>query len=187
MNKIETLKATIVNLENGMEYNWQSCNNCNCGVVAKTLLNGGMPHDNGLCHSTVRNNNIFGSFSKEAYCLTSYLPLPLVFQKFKDVGFTFKDIQELEFLGNELILKKIGEKFDFNFNTNIINNQKYAEKEYLLKYLKAWVEILEKESNVVPKIEIVEAVIAPTPIAREKIVYVSVPESIVTIAEIILS
>jgi hypothetical protein len=190
MNKIEALRATIVSIENGMNYNWYSSNSCNCGVIAKTLCDTNDLNSIGFKESPLLDPKRSSVFSSKAYCLTSNLPLPLMFKKLKESGFTHQDLLELEWLGNEKILKRIGEPYSFwkEENCFIIDNQKYLQKDILTKYLKAWVDILEEESNVVAEVKVVEAIKdIPKHITREKTVYVSVPETITTLAEIILS
>jgi hypothetical protein len=176
MNKIEALKATIINLEdNKTEYDWSTCNHCNCGVVAKTLLNGKLPYEAGLLNSPLSGEVGSGAFSREALCLTTNLPLPLVFQKLKDAGFTHLELQELEWLGNEIILNKIGEKKLILNGISFIKDSKYSNKKTLIKYLKAWVEILEEEQTKTQnKLPEIKEVVKP----RERISYVAVPETI---------
>lgn len=183
MNKIETLKATIANLESGMIYHWSNPNNCNCGVIAKTLCNVDDLSEVGFYNSKIRSNNV-GAFAQLAYCMTSNLPIPLVFEKLKQAGFTHKELIELEYLANERIADKIGEKIIVGGTNNLPKSINFTKKETLIKYLKAWVEILEEESNVVTEVKVIEDV---KPVVREKTVYVSVPETITTLAEIILS
>jgi|ERR1700733_684153 len=189
MNKIETLKATIINLENGMEYGWYNGSCCNCGVVATTIL--GKNSVINFLNSPLIDPLERGAFSRYAYCMTTNLPLPLVFLKLKDAGFSHQDLLHLEYLGNKEILDKMGQeqyiRHEQEFVLETISTS-YKDRNNLISYLKAWVEILEEEeSNVPSEVKIEASKEAPTPIAREKTVYVSVPESIVTIAEIVLS
>lgn len=169
MTKIEALKKTIYNLENDVyEYDWSSSESCNCGVLAKTLLNGKSLHEAGYFRSKVIGD--VGVFAKKAYCLTSDLPLSEVFQTLKDAGFTYKELLELEYLSNEKIAAAVGfELTQHNEKNYAFAFGKFNNKRDLIKYLKAWVEILEVE---VPK-------------ERTRINYVSVPVSITEQMEVV--
>lgn len=148
MTKIEALKKTVYNLENDVyEYDWFDFNSCNCGVLAKAVLNGQSAESCGYRDSPISGGHA-GCFSKRAYCMTTDLPLPLVFQTLKDVGFTHQDLLELEFLGNVHIANKIGKIVDVNYwpGVNIIHGF-FDKKETLISYLKAWVELLTEEQE----------------------------------------
>lgn len=168
MTKIEALEKTIFNLENDLtEYNWTESDHCNCGVVAKTLLNGELPNNCGFFQSSLRAENVAG-FSQYAYCMTSDMPLPRVFHLLKEAGFVWDELKELEDLSNKQICERGGIWFPVDFNGRTINRYRES-KEYLLSYLRAWVEILKEQIPVQEK--------EPKP-ERIKTVYVSVPETI---------
>lgn len=147
MNKIEALQKTIYNLENDVyEYNWNSCDTCNCGILARTLMNGSYAIRNGLYNSPVSVGN--GAFSRHAYCLKTDLPLPKVFQVLKNAGFNYDDMVELELLGNKEVLSRIGYGyFTCYYGRTIIDSLAYGNKEIVVKYMKAWVEILKEEQQ----------------------------------------
>jgi hypothetical protein len=154
MTKIEALEQTIYNVENNiLSYRWYDCGQCNCGVVASTIL-----------------NRESGAFSCHGVCITTGEDMPKVFQALKDAGFTHKDLIELEFLGNKEILDNIGKKGFFCSEGYWIMDgvNDYTNKENLIIYLKEWVRLL--------KLEIPQKVVTqPTP---EKIRYVGVPISL---------
>lgn len=171
MNKIEALKKTIYNLENDVyDYRWHDADSCNCGILARTILGGKTARQCGLNDSPLRANH--GGFGRFAYCMVSDLPIPEVFQALKDTGFSYQEIVELEMLGNMEILNRIqaGSYFNEDQQIYVINNLKYSDKETVIKYLKAWVEILEeKDIDTGAKIETPE----PKP-EKKKVVYVVV-------------
>jgi len=176
MNKIQALEQTIYNLKNDLvEYNWIDTNHCNCGVLAKTVLQGKTPEECGLYNSTERAEGV-GPFASYAQCMTSDLPMPLVFQSLKDAGFSFGELKELEDLSNYKICQRAGMWNVYDKDGRKINLFR-ERKEYLILYLKTWVEILKEET------------VAPEPVhAKERIKYISVPESLTAQAkEVILT
>lgn len=182
MNKIETLKATIVNLEEGkLQYYWSSSDSCNCGVVARTLLNLESVFTNGYKYD---NNKSPGVFARDAYCITTNIAIPKVFQLLKDAGFNHQELIELEYLSNKAILIRIGKEATDYGEYMAMKGLEYQKKEVVISYIKAWVEILEEENGVFNEVKVIEA---PIEVTRQKTVYVSVLETITTIAEIILS
>lgn len=155
MTKIEAIKKTIFNLENNViEYNWKNADSCNCGVLARTLLDGKSVWDCGFTNSPKRSSE--GIFSSMAYCITTDLPLPEVFQKLKDAGFTHKELLELEYYGNEEVAKRLGKKIEYKesgapygWECEGLNN-----KSNLILYLKTWLQILEEKQpkQIQPKV-----------------------------------
>ncbi len=173
MTKIEALKKTIYNLENDVfPYKWTDYNNCNCGVVARTIMNGTEPGCAGF-HQSPSINHSLCSFSGYAYCMTTNLPLPKVFQELKDTGFTHNELMELEDLRNPIILNKLGWETFKIYDRNLPKAPNARDsKESLIVYIKAWVEILQEDQ----------------PPVKEIIKYVAVsPEIKVTVPEYSLS
>lgn len=126
MTKIEALEKTIFNLENDVyEYEWSHSNTCNCGVLARTLLNGEkateggglwMYHTKGLGFSGVVKNVI-------THCQQTGLPIPIVVKSLLDAGFTTKELSRLEYRAN---------------------GEGRSDKKELVSYLKRWVRKIEK-------------------------------------------
>lgn len=163
MTKIEALEKTIYNLENNVyEYSWENSDSCNCGILSRTII-GKSVFDAGYgcspCSSGV------GAFASEAFCMTTDLRLPEVFQALKDTGFTYQEILELEYLGNQEIAHRAGQTVT-QLCSRSINAGSYKNKETLIAYLIAWVQLLKEE------------LAEKTPEVRIKTVYVSVPVSI---------
>jgi hypothetical protein len=161
MNKIEALEKTIYNLENNLvEYNWTESNSCNCGVLARTVIDGKSIWEMGYGEAIPAKVDV-SAFSKRAYCMTTNMPLPKVFKALVDAGFLWEELKELEQLENKKILRRIGAE---ELRRDI--------KENLVSYLKAWVEILKEEQP------IVETQPTEEPKVKEIIRYVSVPQTI---------
>jgi hypothetical protein len=172
MNKIEALEKTIYNLENDVyEYKWDESDKCNCGVLAKTLLGGKTAQECGYHQSPKLGD--YGVFSRNAYCMTTDLPLPTVFNVLKDTGFTHEDLMNLEYFGNEKIALKLGKEISYRDGHPFgYKSDTFNDKKLLIKYLKAWVEILKEEQP------IIETPPTEEPKIKEIIRYVSVPQSI---------
>ena len=132
MEKITALKKTIYNLENDVyHYDWCSFESCNCGVLAKTITGSNSLVAAGFLDSPTQNRK-YEAFCSYAYCITTKLELPLVFQSLKDSRFTIGELNGLENLNGKNIVEKTGKLSRTN-------------KDDVIKYLKAWVEILEEE------------------------------------------
>lgn len=175
MNKIQALEKTIYNLENDVyEYNWSNEDSCNCGILARTLLGGKLPSNCGFL-DTPSHPMGQGIFAKEAYCLKTDLPLPEVFKALKNAGFTYEELLELEYLGNEKIATRLNMRIEksvgvpFMVSPDPFNSNLYhTEKEFLISYLKEWIKMLKEEQGVPPPIP---AITFPdfSPITYEKI------------------
>lgn len=142
MTKIEALEKTIYNVENNVfSYGWSSANACNCGVLARTLLNGESPTAHGYADIPEPDSGDgFFLFSNKAKCLATGIELPKVFQSLKDAGFNHEELRHLEFLSMPEILQRV--EFD------IPNNGRYyTMKRNLLLYLREWVKILKEEQQ----------------------------------------
>lgn len=101
MNKIEAVEKTTYNLENDVyEYNWGSNNTCNCGVLARTILNGKYAIDEGAFQYSEEIGvgcGFNGTFNDTVnYCKKTGLPLPSVFKALIKCGFVHKELELLE-------------------------------------------------------------------------------------------
>lgn len=128
MKKIEVLKKALDMLNNGFEYNFTDVDRCNCGVVLKAA---------GLTSAEINETESLYSytyFTNIGHCSVTGMPFCKVQAMFIQLGFTKNDIINLEKLSDETILSKAG------------NLKNYANKNNLIKYLTAWIEILEEET-----------------------------------------
>lgn len=164
MKKIEAIEKTIYNLENNVyPYRWTDYESCNCGLLAKTILGGKSLRVAGFNQSPVSDKSL-SPFCVEAFCITTNLPLPEVFQSLKDAGFSITELLHLENLSDPLICSLAELEISggvFGRPVCILR----STKEAVIRYLKAWLEILKRDEpkEVQPKV---------------KIRYVSVPSSI---------
>lgn len=159
MTKIEALRKTVENLEtNKYMYDWSSSDSCNCGILARTVLNGKSPYTAGFTDTPTASKQ--GVFASYAYCMTTDLDIPEVFKALKDAGFTYQDMVHLEYLSDEKIADRAGLKVVTKDNWREEDPTRYEGmseftkryckqfgiKYYVIAYMKAWIEILEEEA-----------------------------------------
>jgi hypothetical protein len=154
------LKIAINALEKDfVYYKWKTQESCNCGVVVQAIL--------GKTESEVKE--LFNEAYKEIpyrlddltwrgvaqfSCSITGQPMTRVFKILAKNGLRPEDVVHLEYLNNPAILEIAG------INTNgipgrpggLFHREKparnyYEDKENLIKYLKAWVCILEERSH----------------------------------------
>lgn len=178
MNKLEAIKQTIYNLENDVyEYNWTNADTCNCGVVARTIMGGVRANEAGFSNTPSIDHDLT-CFAGWGHCLTTNLPLPRVFQELKDAGFSHQDLIELENLSNKKVATAIGiSPYEFPEKKYWLSSER-TNKSWLIKYLKAWAEILEQDGQATEAKPIEPP--KPEVIVKEKkvTVYVAVSEFI---------
>lgn len=143
---IEVIKKTIHVLENDLVYyDWMRSTSCNCGILAQQI---GINPDHILSQiSTVDDHSLPGGpwtrcSRLQSKCEATGKPLQEVFKKLFDLGLSFKDIGNLENLSDENILKKMGGTHKVYHG----RNSRRGEKTEVIKYLKAWTELLEEEN-----------------------------------------
>lgn len=152
--KIEALEKYLNKLENSKtKYNWNDCDSCNAGGLAKLLMNGRTPRNTGVLDSKLLNKNAL-PISEQAYCMTSDLPMPKVYQIFKNNGFTYQDIANLEGLSSKEVCKYLGWKRKLvseakKKRTYILNESHHYidNRNDLITYLKAWIYLLKEEEK----------------------------------------
>lgn len=72
------------------------------------------------------------------HCTTTFVPMPLVFERLAQVGLSAADLVHLERLSDPKIRKRLGN------NTQEFH---YAVRDHLVQYLLAWADLLEKTPN----------------------------------------
>lgn len=167
MTKLDVLKATVYNLENDVyAYSWSDSDSCNCGILARTIMNGATPiKEGGLWDRITKRNEhclsfILGSprgFSGAVeqsiqMCHITRLPYPRVIKALLDYDFTVEELKALEFFGT--VSKTEKRWFNMEDRTRgekIIGSKLNLEgmvrndKQDVIKYLKAWIEVLEEK------------------------------------------
>lgn len=142
---IQGFRLILLALENKtIEYNWGRYENCNCGIVTQGLLN--MSPDDIQRHMTNNKNSrlipgaFFGwSTQVQHFCSITGITNDKIFKSLFKVGLSTDDIIHLEYLSDKKILKRA------KIWTFLTPNY-HKKKKNLIKYLRAWIDILEEES-----------------------------------------
>ena len=142
---INALQIAINALEKDfVYYNWTEQESCNCGVVIQAVLNKtekevkklfDKAYDQTLYTLTDCTWRSVAKFS----CTITGIPLTQVFKLLGEYGMQPEDIVHLEYLNNPGILE-ISE-------IDTTKSEYYSEQENLIKYLKAWLIILEGKTS----------------------------------------
>lgn len=139
MKKIDVLKRAIEKLEGGARHSWMDSASCNCGILAQSCLNMEYRQFENLMYLSEPSFTSLGvswgdKAENQKKCAVTGIPLHVIFESLFSAGFTPDELHELEYLSNKDILNKTG----FSYL------DKYY-KENLVKYLTAWVSILEEQ------------------------------------------
>jgi hypothetical protein len=160
--KLRNALATVVRaLENDtVEYNWRNQGQCNCGLVIQALTDKGRKDvqemfSDGVEQADKYTNQEFDTTWKnlaKASCSVTGKPLTEVFQQLHDLGMNVEDMVHLEYLDNPAIYKESGIQLERpKVTTNFWGKQKvqrdrwYDNKNNLIKYLKAWIRIIDND------------------------------------------
>lgn len=147
---ITVIEKTIdVLVNNKVKYNWYDFEMCNCGILAQNAC--------GISAATLRELSIDGTWTDTVRkCPQTGIPMSQILNKLYSLGLTPKDLVDLEHISNVEIATRAG------FNPNCMNSTSpnngvgffetsIEYKSMLIKYLKAWRELLIEESQ--PKVE----------------------------------
>lgn len=146
-NLITSLKTAITALEaDTINYNWEKQQSCNCGVVAQAVLKKTSSEILGSISSMVNSVTREKQSGTWKNCVKNFCNITgestqQIFKDLSEAGLSAQDICHLEYLENPAILKKA------KIRTGIFNKMYFQKKSNLIKYLKAWVQILEQESK----------------------------------------
>jgi hypothetical protein len=127
---IEALKKTVKQLENGNRYEWGHMGSCNCGNLAQAVTS--------FTRAEIQKYALEkqGDWSNQLldYCPTSGYPIDMIIERMVDYGFSPQDLRHLEWLSDEVVLKRMNVSF---LNRNL--------KSDTIAYLKAWAAMLEEQ------------------------------------------
>jgi hypothetical protein len=130
---ISALRHTADKLEKSDRYQWGHMGLCNCGFLAQEVshLSKSQIHFRAMEHS--------GDWSEQLkdYCPTSGLLMDDLISTMVNFGFDTEDLQHLERLSDNRILRE--------FPLEIRNNIVYNSKEDVIKYLQTWSDLLERQ------------------------------------------
>jgi hypothetical protein len=103
LQKIEALRQTAARLQNGAEYDWSHQGNCNCGHLVQTVTK--------LSKSEIHRLALqkAGDCGEKAleYCPTSDYPIDHIITTLLELGFTRRDLYELERLSSQPVLELV--------------------------------------------------------------------------------
>lgn len=165
-NPIEFIKALRKAADyidaNPLEWDWTKHSNCNCGMVAKSLLEDKVTiftsqflsmrgynwSDWAKTFSTRKPDDMVTMCDPHyqfTRCQVSKLPFKKLFDALIDNGFSWEDFHHLEFTDNPAICRKAGIEPELGQGDNI---------DRVVQYLRAWADLLcknqcklSKESN----------------------------------------
>lgn len=128
---ISALRQTAENLKNNLPYQWGHMGACNCGHLARVVT----PFTKAEIHSwAIAKQEGDWSEMLHDYCEASEAPFDMVISMLINTGFSVTDLQDLEYLNNDKILKKMG--------VSLLNRN---QKSDLIAYLETWVGMLEEQ------------------------------------------
>lgn len=136
---ISVLKNTAHALENSADYQWGHMGSCNCGFLAQQITK--LRKDQ--IHTYAMQS--YGDWNEQLndYCPTSGLPMDGLISEMISFGFDADDLKNLERLSDQRILLMLSlEERNLRFNV----------KADVVKYLHAWVSLLEQELIVTVKL-----------------------------------
>jgi len=129
---INALRATVRKLSSSDNYQWGHMGSCNCGQLAQELTH----FSKAEIHAFAMER--YGDWSQQVkdFCLDSKLPIDFIIQTMLNAGLTRSDIRHLEKLSDNKIINCLPEN-DRELMQNI--------KDDVIKYINAWVKMLELE------------------------------------------
>lgn len=141
-NLKEALSVSINALEKDIfDYNWVQPNRCNCGVIVQAILGIDRDQVEVLFEEARQDISILKDKSHrtwrevcQQHCSVTGMPTHQVFHILGKHGFNPEDIVHLEYMTNPAILE-ISE-------IDTLEKHYYQNKANLIKYLKAWLSIL---------------------------------------------
>ena len=128
----EALRRTADKLMKGSPYQWGHMGSCNCGNLAQeiTQLSKAEIHEYAM-------QTRFGDWSEQTseFCPTSNLPMDLVISEMLKAGLTRTDLKHLEKLSDKQVLKRLP-----TADRYLTHNK----RDDVVKYLRAWADLLEE-------------------------------------------
>lgn len=147
MNKIQSLRKTVEYLlDPNYHYQWTNSCRSNVGTLIRVVFN--VPYEKEFIV------DIYGPSDYSCGVVSKHK-----IKELEDIGFTHKELNELEFLNNNDILIKaklpiVKIKDTNGFTLNQLENELKVDKQSVIKYIQAWVDILEEEVKPILKIRL---------------------------------
>ena len=141
MTLIQAIESLISKLKDGtIHYYWNNFTSCNCGLLAQELIGCNESHLDKIMCEIPFGARLWTITSK--YCKSTGICYDTIFKYLFETGLTIEDIEDLEYLSNEEILKETDIDTD---SAQIV--EYYKVKSNLVKYLKGWLVILERQQK----------------------------------------
>lgn len=148
---IEALRKTIEVLKTNPEkYKWTDSKRCNCGLIAEQIMGKTVIGGISQYSKDADPERSLGPWQNGALlCEQMGRPINEVYGTLFKAGMSVEDICNLEHLTDINILKKLGLEKDRKFHPwcNSFINFNRNNIDYLIKYLTAWIEILQEEQK----------------------------------------
>jgi len=129
---IETLRNSARKIEDSVVYQWGHMGACNCGFLAQEVTK--------LTKAEIHRRALerHGDWTEHLndYCPTNGLPFDDVISELLAFGFDSDDLKHLEKLSDPIILRTLP------FTER---NLQHNNKQDVIRYLKAWIYLLESE------------------------------------------
>lgn len=129
---INALRATVRKLSSSDNYQWGHMGSCNCGHLAQELTH----FSKAEIHAFAMER--YGDWSQQVkdFCPDSKLPIDFIIQTMLNAGLTRSDIRHLERLSDYKIINSLPVGSRILMHNN---------KDDVIKYINAWVHLLEFE------------------------------------------
>ncbi|MCG8608238.1 hypothetical protein MJD09_25045 [bacterium] len=131
LQKIGALRLTAARLQNGAEYDWSHQGNCNCGHLVQTVTKLSKAEIHRLA---LEKAGDWGEKAME-YCPISDYPIDHIITTLLELGFTQRDLHELERLSSLSVLAVVPE--------DCIPLRHNKRRDVVL-YMKTWAGLLEE-------------------------------------------
>jgi len=125
---VQALRATATRLRGGASYKWSHFGQCNCGHLAQTVTQ--LSPEEVYRAAFVRAGD-WGEQARE-FCPSSGYPIDFVLQRLFELGLEPDDVQHLERLSDDRVLKRLG-----------LLSLAHNRREDVVRYLDGWAALLE--------------------------------------------
>ena len=133
LDLIAALRRTANRIEKGSLYQWGHMGSCNCGNLAQELTT----FTKAEIHEFAMQGRGDWREQVEEYCSTSQLPMDMLIAGMLQKGLTTSDLQHLERLSDQQILKRI----PLQRRDQMLHNR----RDDVVLYLNEWAKMLEEE------------------------------------------
>lgn len=130
---IDALRITAKKLEEGGNYQWGHMGSCNCGNLAQELTQ----LTKAEIHQFAMQGRGDWREQVEEFCPTSGLNIDLLIADLLNHGLTVTDLQDLEWLSDQTILKRIP--------LERRNKMRHNVRQDVVLYMNEWADMLEQQ------------------------------------------